>query len=733
MGDNITIKVRLKDICDGNVFDTISNTVNDINEVLEIAYPLMRSFILAVIEQKPINDKVLSIPVIDEKFVYAFLGISAYGPLRIRNKASKEDLIHYYHYFVEQSEITPKILTNVTYILNQCLDDIYTSMIVNIKCHFEKYIWKFIRCSFNKKYEKAQQNKTLKKCLKKLTNIKDYLLSQDNSKIKLSSKRLKWIEKYKDFVLPQSYTYMKFETDIVEHTFEYLKCMHYVSKYLQSYGVKSLQFFPLKKSVTRSHITINTNALIEIFGKKVPLNDEIKHEKWSKYFNLNNYNRKGYSFNHQISTNGYCVSLNFVKNTNIEKQVQKKLNFKMSHAENKEAKGKMNKEEYKVWHDDKMKKTKEKNEKFKLDKKVKKEAFKKTVKKPVTKKEISEFNNRSEFPYIDKMEHISQEFKDKFDQGKIVVCDPGKRSILYMMSSNKVNVNTNQSCNNFGVTTYKNKKIMNYTNGTRSALTQNKKYTKKRERWKDEATGNEEWEDKTFKDIEQELSLLNSKSCNHHQFMKYVFTRFDLIEKVKEQYDIEKLEQMKWYSYINMVRHEKELVKHIKSEFGEDVELVIGDWSKGNCIRYKSTPNIGLKRKLAEHFKVYQIDEFRTSIMHNIHGEKCEHLVVPLTKKDKEKIEKRKLKYEQLTKVKKKTKKKPIVQPDRENKELHAVLTYKNVIDKMTSKSLSGCINRDKNSVLNMIKIVSHLITHGERPDLFKRGQISESPKVKIL
>ena len=76
-------------------------------------------------------------------------------------------------------------------------------------------------------------------------------------------------------------------------------------------------------------------------------------------------------------------------------------------------------------------------------------------------------------------------------------------------------------------------------------------------------------------------------------------------------------------------------------------------------------------------------------------------------------------------------KKKHKVQPERKDKELHAVLTYKNVLDKMTSKSLSGCINRDKNSVLNMIKIVSHLITNGERPYLFKRGQVSESPKRK--
>ena len=122
--------------------------------------------------------------------------------------------------------------------------------------------------------------------------------------------------------------------------------------------------------------------------KKIKLDDHVKQNSWSKYFNLNDYKRKGYSFNHQISTNGYCVSLIFVKNTFIQKQVQKKSNFAKSHAENREAKDKMEKEEYKIWHDDKMKNTIEKNEKFKLDKKVKKEAFKKTVKNQLQRKRL---------------------------------------------------------------------------------------------------------------------------------------------------------------------------------------------------------------------------------------------------------------------------------------------------------------------------------------------------------
>jgi hypothetical protein len=42
--------------------------------------------------------------------------------------------------------------------------------------------------------------------------------------------------------------------------------------------------------------------------------------------------------------------------------------------------------------------------------------------------------------------------------------------------------------------------------------------------------------------------------------------------------------------------------------------LVISDWSDKMRLNYISTPNLALKRKLAE-YKVYNLDEFRTSCL----------------------------------------------------------------------------------------------------------------------
>ena len=42
----------------------------------------------------------------------------------------------------------------------------------------------------------------------------------------------------------------------------------------------------------------------------------------------------------------------------------------------------------------------------------------------------------------------------------------------------------------------------------------------------------------------------------------------------------------------------------------------MGDWSIGKQMKnFISTPNLGLKRKLIEHYNVYNLDEFRTSLL----------------------------------------------------------------------------------------------------------------------
>jgi len=97
-----------------------------------------------------------------------------------------------------------------------------------------------------------------------------------------------------------------------------------------------------------------------------------------------------------------------------------------------------------------------------------------------------------------------------------------------------------------------------------------------------------------------------------------------------------------------------------------------------------STPNITLKRKLRERFKVYNIDEFRTSCLNYKTEEKCGNLWLPGS--------------------------------DNKMYKKHSILTYK-----MENNRL-GCINRDKNGCQNIKKLFNSYMASGTIPEKYSRS-----------
>ena len=113
--------------------------------------------------------------------------------------------------------------------------------------------------------------------------------------------------------------------------------------------------------------------------------------------------------------------------------------------------------------------------------------------------------------------------------------------------------------------------------------------------------------------------------------------------------------------------------------------IIMGDWlTQKQMKNFISIPNIGIKRKLNERFVVFNIDEYRTSSLHNKTEEKCENLYLA----------------------------------DKTNKlrKLHSVLTFK------MENNWNRCINRDYNGCLNIKKIFDSFMKDGTRPQRYCRG-----------
>jgi hypothetical protein len=279
-------------------------------------------------------------------------------------------------------------------------------------------------------------------------------------------------------------------------------------------------------------------------------------------------------------------------------------------------------------------------------------------------------NKQIEFPYIDEID-IST-FKAK----KFVVVDPGKRDLMAMMDENGIR--------------------LNYSNKQRIKDSKRLKYHRLLKNYRD---------DLGITTIENDLNGLNSKTCNLEKYKEYLLKKNNTNNKLFNLYSKQKFKQYKWYSYIETKRCEDKMLNIIESKYGIDRPIIYGDWSQGKQMRnFISTPNLGVKRKLSSRFDVYNIDEFRTSILHHLTEKKCENLRL----KDKKHT----------------------------TRKQHAILT-----SQMENNRL-GCINRDYNSCLNLRKIFLHFLkTYGKErllnysrypnPNLTCSNLLSTSPVVK--
>jgi len=518
---------------------------------------------------------------------------------------------------------------NLSTILNYYAITILTSIETNIKMNFFNYVNRFINSYFKVLYKDDITNKEFKKQLfKDLYVVKNDIL---NGSLKSNLKFHNWINEYRYKIVPENFE-VSYYYDVKATPQKYLKYMIFMNIELEKIEGKMYQFFPLQSSVIPNHIQMDTRAIIELLVEKekkqyldnIELNKEFL---WDKYFNITQ-KIKDYKFDNTIITDGYATSLRFIHSDYIEGEKIKKEKMKKGRKDAREM-------------------TEEDKEKKKLDKKNLQE--KKELNKLKQKDKPKKVEKIQEFLYIDEVD------KEELE-GRHIFIDPGKRSLFTMMDDEG--------------------KFYSYTNKQRVNETKRLKYQNILKKYRDEL-------DITSK--ENELSSYNSKSCNITSFNEFITKKINTNEVLYKLYQNNKFREYRWYAFINKKRTEDNMLNKIEKTYTKDSIIIIGDWSIGKQMKnFISTPNLSLKRKLQERFKVYNIDEYRTSCLNYKTEELCKNLYLP----------------------------------DKKNKErkMHSILTYK-----MENKR-NGCINRDKNGCKNIQKVFNYYIEYDERPERYKRG-----------
>ncbi len=567
-------------------------------------------------------------------------------------------------------------------ILNSMAIDMLTNIENNIRLHYFKYVNRFVNSSFKKqnneiveKAEKGKKTEIRKQLNKELQEIKQDLLNNTlNSNVKYHN----WINTHREKIFYKDFV-NSYEFDVENNPQKYLKSMIYMCLELEKLETKSFQFFPLRTDIIIKYIPLDTKSIVEIFVKsdKVKiLNDIEKYKKklWSKFVKLDEsiFTQSNYQFDYKIYTDCYSVSIQMLRKDEVENEKKKKLNKKNKKKRLKEETKDMDenqKKKYKIKLENEQKKKeiefklklKEKRDKEKEEfKKLPKEQQKEIIEKRKKEQQEKKIENQIECAYLDDLTDI--QFKE-LDNNDWCVVDPGLTNILNMKN--------------------KKGKKYRYSNRKRAKITKRLKYQRLIKNYKDK---------NNITKVENELSSYSSKTCDFEKFKSFISNKNRINSLLFEKYNKEIFRKYKWYGYLNRKHADTKLVKEIKKEFGRDVIIFYGDASIGKGVCKKgniSTPNISIKRLVQNNFKMYNLDEFRTSKLHHITEKPCDNLYMMDNNKDETK---------------------------RKERKLHSVLTYK-----MENKQ-SGCINRDENAVNNMIKIVNHHIKHKERPLRYRRS-----------
>jgi hypothetical protein len=191
---------------------------------------------------------------------------------------------------------------------------------------------------------------------------------------------------------------------------------------------------------------------------------------------------------------------------------------------------------------------------------------------------------------------------------------------------------------------------------------------------------------KTFSKYCQKKNKINSLLATHYS--QFIFRK------------------LRFNSFINTQKSESKMINNFKNKFGPYCTIVMGDYDKKDHMKGKE-PTISKRiKKIFKNngYKLYLLNEFRTSILCNKCEERCEKFMYRESHRPKD--------------IDKETKKgKKIL--------VHGLLRCTNVNCKIIH-------NRDKNACMNMYKIVKNIIKGRGRPKRYRREEfISAARKSK--
>jgi hypothetical protein len=655
----VVTKCPLKNIIKNKDYlQTINNNVIKVNKITIQVYQFLNLYLIHKYDRKE------DFPFIDITFIKHIIKTIT---TKKDNRGSKTnessetiltELKNFYNTEYKNKCITSEDIpdaTKLNYIMAYECIDILTCIENNIKEHFMDYVNKFVNVSFsskgviktineNKKLtddEKKEQKKQFYIELRKIKN--DLLKLTDN--YESDKKHHKWLNIHrKNIIRKDKFSKDSVVYDIVVNPQDYLKSMYYINKCLEYYNktaeypAKLYQVIPQRTNIIPKYITLDTCSLVDLFitegtAEYLKKITQYQEQLWKNIFRTQRkeFRRKHFTFNYMIKTDGIGVSILLVKTVN-----KKPINIT-----------------------------------------------------PKLQREVKQKQD-SLYQYIDKV-NITDEMKKK----KLITFDFGYDDLFYclgktmpyhtIIKDNKGNI-IKEIKQDENLT-------FRYTQNQRRLESRNKKYGK----ICDKINKITKIQNKTVKEYETELAKHSSKTVDYNKFIEYCSIKNKVNKVLYEHYTKEVFRKLKLNRYINTQKSESKMIKNLQNKYGKPEEclLVVGDWSKEDNMKGKETViSKKIKKIFTQHkYKIYLIDEFRTSKLCHKCSCECENFLYRESKKPK----------------------------DKDKKTGKQIIKQVWGLKKCSNPKCEMIHNRDKNACLNMYKIIKNIMNGKERPKEYTR------------
>ena len=546
-------------------------------------------------------------PTIDDTFI--LYSMKTLGTRDTRGKKSvNTDLLEKLDTFYT-NEYQPLVnhekvsLLNKTYLLPYLATHIHTAFSNNITERFTKHLLRFINITTSH----ITEDKSI------LFHFKNRLFNLEEEKY---VKFIEWKETYLSHILPSRDDIKKsIHYDVKVRPFSYLKGMLYMNSVLEEHERKLFQPIPLRTDIIPKYITLDTACLVSLFcpeknkdGTKSKKGELLKHIKdnkvdiWSYFINLDNKIFKNKHYQFSYQIQTDGVGCSLLF-------IRKDL------VENKKWGSKI----------------------------------------PIT--------EEKDYPYLESLDDTEL---TKLKSRKIIGCDPGKRSLVYMVDEE----------------------------GTKLQYTAPQKRIESKAKRNAYVFGIEK---RRFGIIEKEtlLSECNGKTSHYEKFKSYLVEKTKLNNETSSFYQKEIWRKMKFRSYSYGKKSVDVFLNKIKETFGDNLLIGYGNWSRDTQMKnFMPTMNKGLRKLIHNKYDTITVNECMTS-------KNCCDCMSTL---------------ENYRNTK--------------GKKIHRLLVCKGVECVRSQNKKAVFKTRDLNSAINILNLTKKWIEKKERPEEFKskyRSSPSES------